>query len=116
MGDMSNQHWLSSKKDKAQLLILRKRAILKQRGLCFWCHEPISASFDENHPKRLTGDHLIPLHEGGKTVPGNIVAACRDCNNGRHPYLNRSKASEPVCISVGNDEVHSPFAILKTRA
>jgi hypothetical protein len=38
----------------------------------------------EGDPLRLTADHLIPLHAGGETRPGNIVAACRKGNGSRH--------------------------------
>ena len=26
-------------------------------------------------------DHLVPLVRGGKSTKGNIVPACKDCNN-----------------------------------
>ncbi len=26
-------------------------------------------------------DHLVPLGRGGKSVKGNLVPACKDCNN-----------------------------------
>lgn len=30
-----------------------------------------------------TWDHIIPVAKGGKTVPGNIVPACRRCNSSK---------------------------------
>jgi len=93
------------------LPILRQRALLKQKGLCFWCEQPISSSVPETHPRRLTADHVKPLCEGGQTIPGNVVAACRDCNNGRHSYTNRTaKRMGPVIASAGNNRAISPFA------
>lgn len=35
------------------------------------------------HPLAATRDHLIPRSHGGGRIPGNIVIACRHCNNNR---------------------------------
>jgi len=43
------------------------------RGLCHYCQKKFA-------PGELTMDHVIPLARGGKTTPGNLVAACRACN------------------------------------
>ncbi len=34
----------------------------------------------------LTMDHLIPLSRGGKSKKGNLVPACKECNN-KKKYL-----------------------------
>jgi 5-methylcytosine-specific restriction endonuclease McrA len=31
-------------------------------------------------------DHLVPVARGGKSTPGNVVPACRECNS-RKKYL-----------------------------
>lgn len=41
-------------------------------GKCVYCGEPAT-----------TMDHIIPIIKGGKTVPGNIVPACRSCNSSK---------------------------------
>lgn len=61
---------------------------------------------------QCTGDHLIPMHNGGKTKHGNIVAACAKCNNGRHPELNSMGGG--LVASAGDPRQISPFAILGT--
>jgi 5-methylcytosine-specific restriction endonuclease McrA len=48
-------------------------------GKCFYC----GGIFD---PKELTMDHLVPLARGGKSVRGNVVPACKECNS-RKKYL-----------------------------
>jgi 5-methylcytosine-specific restriction endonuclease McrA len=65
-------------------------------------------------PKGCTADHLVPLYAGGKTVAGNIVAACRACNNARNgSETNRRRASEPGLVaSIGDDAPSSPFEVL----
>lgn len=65
----------------------------------------------DSDPLQLTGDHLIPLHNGGRTVPGNIVAACRKCNNERHPEL--ATMGGGLVGQSGDDTPRSPFEILK---
>ncbi len=32
-------------------------------------------------------DHLVPLGRGGKSVKGNLVPACKDCNNKKKTML-----------------------------
>jgi len=87
---------------------LRAAAYRTQNGLCYWCGRPMAAGVPEDE---LTADHLVPLHDGGKTRAGNIVAACRECNNLRHPELNKTK--EPRSLRIGEDRPSSPFDVLK---
>ncbi len=44
------------------------------RGRCYYCGTSFS-------PRELTMDHIVPLSRGGKSKKGNVVTACRDCNN-----------------------------------
>jgi 5-methylcytosine-specific restriction endonuclease McrA len=99
--------------EEKTLRILRARAYREQGGLCYWCKTPMIRDADESNPLQLTGDHLIPLHAGGKTVPGNIVAACRGCNCHRHPELNRTRGG--ATYSTGEAPSESPFAVLAGR-
>lgn len=43
------------------------------RGICHYCSEKVTSQM-------LTMDHVVPLARGGTSVPGNIVPACRKCN------------------------------------
>jgi 5-methylcytosine-specific restriction endonuclease McrA len=49
------------------------------RGVCHFC----GGTFP---PGELTMDHLVPVARGGKSTPGNVVPACRECNS-RKKYL-----------------------------
>jgi hypothetical protein len=62
---------------------LRAAASQHQNGRCYWCGILMRTDVAMNDPRCLTGEHLIPRSAGGETVAGNIVAACRRCNNGR---------------------------------
>ncbi len=44
------------------------------RGRCYYCGKPFP-------PHKLTMDHIVPLSRGGKSNKGNVVPACKDCNN-----------------------------------
>ncbi len=44
------------------------------RGLCYYC----GGSFS---PAALTMDHIVPMARGGKSIKGNVVPACKVCNN-----------------------------------
>jgi len=100
------------------LIALRTAACRQQLGLCYWCGEPMLTDVESTHPKLCTADHLLPLYAGGKTVAGNIVAACRACNNVRNgPETNRRRAVEPDLVATADDDTpRSPFAVLKSAS
>jgi 5-methylcytosine-specific restriction protein A len=37
--------------------------------------------------KELTMDHIVPLIRGGKSTKGNVVPACKECNNKKKHML-----------------------------
>ena len=49
------------------------------KGICFYCRRDVGRD-------RLTMDHVVPLSRGGKSKKGNIVPACKECNN-KKKYL-----------------------------
>lgn len=70
------------KKEKAKAGKIRKSQWWKRKcadGICFYCKKKVNA-------KDLTLEHIVPLIRGGKSTKGNIVPACKDCNN-RKKYL-----------------------------
>lgn len=67
-------------KDKARRLRQTAWWLRKvQSGVCYYCHREVGRI-------RLTMDHVVPLSRGGKSTKGNIVAACKECNN-KKKYL-----------------------------
>jgi len=48
-------------------------------GTCYYCGRRVD-------PGELTMDHIVPLIRGGKSTKGNLVPACKDCNN-KKKYL-----------------------------
>ena len=75
--------WIDIKKDpehaareRAKAKELRKSEWWKQqlaKGVCHYCGE----SFQ---PLELTMDHILPVVRGGKSVKGNCVPCCKECN------------------------------------
>lgn len=47
---------------------------LLQKGICHYCGKSFAA-------QALTMDHIVPLARGGRSVKGNVVPCCKDCNN-----------------------------------
>ncbi|MBF0620341.1 MAG: HNH endonuclease [Magnetococcales bacterium] len=43
------------------------------QGKCFYCNKRF-------HPRELTMDHETPLVRGGRSTRGNLVPACKPCN------------------------------------
>jgi 5-methylcytosine-specific restriction endonuclease McrA len=50
-----------------------------QKGECYYCRRLVGRL-------NLTMDHVVPLIRGGKSRKGNLVAACKECNN-KKKYL-----------------------------
>jgi 5-methylcytosine-specific restriction protein A len=63
-------------REREKARALRKTAWWQRRvarGICAYC----AAAFA---PAELTMDHVVPVARGGRSVKGNVVAACKACN------------------------------------
>ena len=70
------------KREKAKAREMRASQWGKRKrssGLCYYCGRKFK-------PAELTMDHLIPITRGGKSAQGNLVPACKECNN-KKKYL-----------------------------
>jgi 5-methylcytosine-specific restriction endonuclease McrA len=45
-----------------------------QKGVCAYCERSVA-------PAELTMDHVVPVARGGRSTKGNVVPACKECNN-----------------------------------
>ena len=50
-----------------------------EKGVCYYCNREVGKD-------DLTMDHVVPLSRGGKSKKGNVVTACKECNN-KKKYL-----------------------------
>ncbi len=86
-------------REKEKARALRKTQWWQRRiakGLCHYCGKPTP-------PKELTMDHIVPLIRGGRSTRGNIVSACKTCNNQKkyllpvewEEYLKGCSAEDP---------------------
>jgi len=69
--------------EKARARELRQSGWWKRRiadGRCHYCGREVGT-------RRLTLDHVVPLIRGGKSVRGNVVPACKDCNSAKRSLL-----------------------------
>lgn len=69
--------------------------ILKRDGFkCLYCGANAVASV-------LHIDHVVPVADGGETVPENLVTACADCNGGKADrHLDESSLPQPTSADV----------------
>ncbi|NLA76050.1 MAG: HNH endonuclease [Deltaproteobacteria bacterium] len=70
------------KREKQKARELRRTSWWLNRvneGRCYYCGLKVGA-------EGLTMDHVVPLIRGGKSNKGNIVPACKGCNN-KKKYL-----------------------------
>jgi len=71
------------KREKAKARELRGSQWWKRKrssGSCYYCEGKFK-------PADLTMDHLIPVVRGGKSVQGNLVPCCKECNNNKKYLL-----------------------------
>ncbi len=71
------------KRERRRARELRQSQWWKRRcakGVCHYCGRPTP-------PADLTMDHVVPLVRGGQSTRGNLVPACKDCNNRKRHLL-----------------------------
>jgi 5-methylcytosine-specific restriction endonuclease McrA len=71
------------KRERRRARELRQSQWWKRRcakGICHYCGRPTP-------PADLTMDHVVPLVRGGQSTKGNLVPACKDCNNRKRHLL-----------------------------
>ncbi len=76
------------------------------KGFCHYCGQPTL-------PKELTMDHIVPIARGGKSTKGNIVPACKACNNKKRQLLpmeweayleDHHSSSQDILPTAANEE------------
>jgi len=71
------------RRERARSRELRRSPWWKRRvaaGVCFYCRGRVGRL-------ALTMDHVVPLGRGGRSVRGNVVPACKDCNTRKKSML-----------------------------
>ena len=71
------------RREKAKARQLRQTQWWKNRragGRCHYCGRRVP-------PRELTMDHIVPVARGGRSVHGNVVPCCKDCNTRKQHLL-----------------------------
>jgi len=71
------------KRERARARDLRASQWWKRRiadGVCYYCRRGAGI-------RALSMDHLVPLGRGGRSVRGNVVPACKECNSRKQSML-----------------------------
>lgn len=71
------------RRERARARVLRASGWWKRRlarARCGYCGQPTP-------PRELTMDHRVPLARGGRSTRGNLVPACKPCNNAKKSLL-----------------------------
>ena len=71
------------KRERARARALRASPWWKRRisdGVCYYCRRAVGI-------RVLSMDHIVPLGRGGRSVRGNVVPACKDCNSKKQSLL-----------------------------
>ncbi|MCX6130446.1 MAG: HNH endonuclease [Proteobacteria bacterium] len=70
---------------------------LIQKTKCYYCLIDISRA-------QVTMDHVVPISRGGRSTAGNLVPACKSCNENKRSltpvewddFLQQTKSRPPV--------------------
>lgn len=71
------------RRERAKARVLRQSQWWKRRiaaGRCHYCERHVGS-------RALSMDHVVPLVRGGRSRRGNVVPACKDCNNQKKSLL-----------------------------
>jgi len=71
------------RRERAKARALRGSQWWKRRiaaGRCHYCGRQVGS-------RGLTMDHIVPLIRGGRSSRGNLVPACKECNNQKKSLL-----------------------------
>jgi len=86
-------------------MVERKRS----EGICYFCGKKYA-------PSELTMDHIVPLIRGGQSTKGNVVPACKDCNNKKkHMLPIEWKSIWRDCEKRKNDGIYGTVSISQAR-
>lgn len=61
-----------------------RRILLRDRGICQLCHEPVRLDVPHDHPDAPQVDHIVPWSHGGTDDDRNLRLTHRRCNRGRN--------------------------------
>lgn len=69
---------IKMKKEREKAQQLRKSTwwqnLIRNNAKCYYCGKFLSH-------EQTTMDHIVPVSRGGSSTKGNIVVACKECNN-----------------------------------
>ena len=71
------------KRERERARELRAAQWWKRRiadGVCYYCRRRVGI-------RALSMDHIVPLSRGGRSVRGNVVPACKNCNSRKQSML-----------------------------
>lgn len=71
------------KRERANARELRESQWWNRRiaeGICYYCRRKVGRA-------TLTMDHIVPMGRGGRSIRGNVVPACKDCNTRKQSLL-----------------------------
>lgn len=72
------------KRSAGQASPTQRALVLERDGYqCRYCGRAVSVDVPQDHPARLTFDHVIPRSQGGKGNAANLVISCRRCNDAK---------------------------------
>jgi 5-methylcytosine-specific restriction endonuclease McrA len=88
------------RREKERARALRATGWWKRRiaeGVCHYCRTRVGS-------RGLTADHVVPLIRGGRSVRGNLVPSCKECNNRKRSLLPWEWEDYLRCLGAASEE------------
>ncbi len=107
--------WYHLTPDKAHIAKERKKAqelkrsqwwkMILAKGLCHYCGKKFP-------PEELTMDHTVPVARGGTSTKGNVLPACRKCNQEKRLTTPAEEALKKIAEERNGKLQESPAGLL----
>ena len=94
-------------------VIKREKAAARELRQTRWWQTKIACQAKCNYclkslaKEECTMDHVVPIVRGGRTSKGNIVIACKDCNNRKKDSLVMDWVMTPVTEPLAEQALHA---------
>lgn len=78
MFESADDKFIQEQKEEAKLLRKSRwwQNKIAANCLCYYCQKPLKKN-------DVTMDHIVPIVRGGRSTKGNVVPACKECNNNK---------------------------------
>ena len=103
--------------DKYINLKLRQKILERDNYTCQLCGHKAKERYSDGELVRLEVDHILPLHQKGRTVEENLWTLCSRCNAGKKSLLAYPETLKNKILSINlSDDVRKKLSDLSLKS